>query len=140
MALSKKITLSNGVELNYHKVANVEVDKEKIKVRIYSFISKDFYMKALDKKELQLKQNELINEFDELNNKDKLTKTQENKVNKLVDEINNLAEEISKAAEFETYVILENVIEIPFIEDFSLSNIEKELLKTDDFKSARIVA
>ena len=140
MALLKKITLDNGVELNYHKVAGIEVNKEITKVRIYSFISKEFYTKALNKKELQLKQNELINEFDELNNKEKLTKAQETKVNKLVEEINNLANEINETAEFETYIILESVIEIPTIENFNLTSIEKELLKSDNFKSAKIVA
>ena len=140
MALSKKITLPNGVELNYHKVSNIEVNKESIKVKVHSFISKDTYNKSQQKSKMIEEQEKLVKEFDELNSKDKLTKAQTTKVNKLVEQINDLANDISNQLEYIQFVIVETIIEITFIENFSCSNIEKELLKTEQFKVAKIVS
>ena len=140
MALSQKITLPNGVELNYHKVSNIEVNKESIKVKVHSFISKDTYNKSQQKSKMIEEQEKLVKEFDELNSKDKLTKAQTTKVNKLVEQINDLANDISNQLEYIQFVIVETIIEIPFIENFSCSNIEKELLKTEQFKVAKIVS
>ena len=122
MALSKKITLPNGVELNYHKVSNIEVNKESIKVKVHSFISKDTYNKSQQKSKMIEEQEKLVKEFDELNSKDKLTKAQTTKVNKLVEQINDLANDISNQLEYIQFVIVETIIEIPFIENFSCSN------------------
>ena len=111
MALSKKITLPNGVELNYHKVSNIEVNKESIKVKVHSFISKDTYNKSQQKSKMIEEQEKLVKEFDELNSKDKLTKAQTTKVNKLVEQINDLANDISNQLEYIQFVIVETIIE-----------------------------
>ena len=140
MSLSKEIILANGVNLKYHVLANAEiVSNNKIRLAIHSFISKDYYELAIKKNNLIKEQEALTIEFNDLNEKEKLTKTQQTKIENLVSKINELADEINKCNNYIDYIILENFIEIPIKDSFNKEDLEKELLKTDLFKSARIV-
>lgn len=129
MAIKKDIVLPNGIKTNYHVISNIEVSKEKIIVYLDNFIDKSYYDLSCKRQELLDKQKELEAEFDTLNSKEKLTKTQQNKLEKLVTEINNIADEVENYKEYNKYVALTLSTEISFIDNFSEANIEKELKK-----------
>lgn len=129
MAIKKDIVLPNGIKTNYHVISNIEVSKEKIIVYLDNFIDKSYYDLSCKRQELLDKQKELEAEFDTLNSKEKLTKTQQTKLEKLVTEINNIADEVENYKEYNKYVVLTLSTEIPFIDKFSEANIEKELKK-----------
>lgn len=129
MAIKKDIVLPNGIKTNYHVISNIEVSKEKIIVYLDNFIDKSYYDLSCKRQELLDKQKELEAEFDTLNSKEKLTKTQQTKLEKLVTEINNIADEVENYKEYNKYVALTLSTEISFIDNFSEANIEKELKK-----------
>ena len=129
MAIKKDIVLPNGIKTNYHVISSIEVSNEKIAVFLDNFTDKSYYDLACKRQELLNKQKELEIEFDTLNNKDNLTKTQQTRLEKLVTEINNIADEVEKCKEYNKYVVLTLSTEIPFIDNFSEANIEKELKK-----------
>ena len=129
MAIKKDIVLPNGIKTNYHVISSIEVSNEKIVVFLDNFTDKSYYDLACKRQELLNKQKELEIEFDTLNNKDNLTKTQQTRLEKLVTEINNIADEVEKCKEYNKYVVLTLSTEIPFIDNFSEANIEKELKK-----------
>ena len=140
MALSKKIRLDNGLELNYHVIDIIETTSvNSIKVQLDSFISKEYYDKAIIK-DLKLKeQKDLIVKFNELASKEELTKSEQTKINRLQEKINKLADEIDNSNDYFNYVLIENIVELYDITGFSKQNIENELLKSDLFKNAEIV-
>lgn len=144
MALSKKITLPSGAELKYHVISLVEsstsADNYKTTIYVYSFTSKDIYKKAVEKDKLIKQQEELLKEFDELYSLDKLTKTQQTKINNLQNKINEIADSIDQAKDLINYVALETRVELPYQEDLSLDNLQKLLSESGTFKSATIVA
>lgn len=143
MALSKYIKLSNGLELNYHVVDIVEGNDEETKVVVQSFGDKKYYKEAMKKDTLLKEQNTLIEEFSDIYNsiedKENMTKLQQNKLNKLQNKINKLADDLSSCKDFSNYVLVETILTIDKLEDFSLSEIEKELLKTTMFENASSV-
>jgi hypothetical protein len=140
MALSKRITLENGIETGYHIVYALEtIDKSAIRVLLYSFKNKSIYETAMNKNKYTNEQTTLIDELEELNYKEELTKSEENKLKKLHEQINNLADKINECKEFREYILAEQVIVLSYSEDLSLDYIENELIKLDKFKSAKIV-
>lgn len=139
MALSKKIKTANGVELNYHVINHIIVNKEAIYLEIDSFTDKTYYNKAIKKQELIDNQEELIKSFNELNEKEDLTNTEKNKLDKYATQINELANEITEAKDYNNYVLGRINIQLPYSNDFSIASLEKDLLNTEQFKLARIV-
>ena len=129
MAIKADLTLSNGVKTNYHIISRIEVDKDKNIITVYldNFINKSYYDLSQKKQELLNKQQDKEKDFDILNNKEKLTKTQKTKLDDLAKEINDLANEISKYKDYYNYVTNTTFIEIPLIDNFSEENLEKEL-------------
>ena len=129
MAIKADLTLSNGVKTDYHIISRIEVDKDKNIITVYldNFINKYYYDLSQRKQELLNKQQDKEKDFDILNNKEKLTKTQKTKLDDLAKEINDLANEISKYKDYYNYVTNTTFIEIPLIDNFSEENLEKEL-------------
>lgn len=129
MAIENDLTLSNGIKTSYHIISKIEVDKDKNIITVYldNFINKSYYDLSQKKQELLNKQQDKEKDFDILNNKEKLTKTQKTKLDDLAKEINDLANEISKYKDYYNYVTNTTFIEIPLIDNFSEENLEKEL-------------
>ena len=129
MAIKADLTLSNGVKTDYHIISRIEVDKDKNIIIVYldNFINKSYYDLSHKKQELLNKQQDKEKDFDILNNKEKLTKTQKTKLDDLAKEINDLANDISKYKDYYNYVTNTTFIEIPLIDNFSEENLEKEL-------------
>lgn len=129
MAIKADLTLSNGVKTDYHTISRIEVDKDKNIITVYldNFINKSYYDLSQKKQELLNKQQDKEKDFDILNNKEKLTKTQKTKLDDLAKEINDLANEISNYKDYYNYVTNTTFIEIPLIDNFSEENLEKEL-------------
>lgn len=139
MALSKKVILPNGLELNYHVISIVESDLTDTKIKVDSFMSKDFYNKAMIKVSKEREQHDLIHQFDELANKSDLTEEEESNISKLQIKINKLADDINSASDYGEYVLGETFISLRNIDDFSIDNIENQILKSNEFKSAKRV-
>ena len=136
MAISKKLILDNGVESKYHIVSLVNSKfNEDIEVRVSSFISKDYYSKAI-------KQNTLIKEKLKLDEEIDVLLKDESKIEEafsLQTKSNELLNEISELPSFEEFITDNNTIYIPFKDGFDLDYIENELIKTDLFKNGKIV-
>lgn len=137
--LSLLVTLDNGIKLRCHtiNITNIKYNKD-IEVQVDSFVSKDFYLDALKKDNYKREQQIYINEFNILNNKAILTDDEKTKQTELFNKINELAKDIELSKNYSSYVLLSRTYIIPFIEDFSINSIEKELIKLDDFKKAEI--
>lgn len=137
MALIKKIILPNGLEPSYHTISSISVNTDKIEIELHSFISKEYYDRAIAKEQRIKEQNDLILEFDELNNKER-TKLEDKKLDKISSKINELADEIDSLKNYEDFVVSISKLEIPYMENFSTNNLEKELLNIEEFKLAKI--
>lgn len=139
MSLNKKIVLNNGLEYNYFSIGILEVSQEKIVVTLDCFKSENNFIKFKKKNELLRQQRELLKEFGPLSEKENLTKKEQEKLDELQNNINNLADKINELGDINNLVSATIKEEIPYIEDFSVPNIEKELLKTENFKLAKII-
>lgn len=139
MSLNKKIVLNNGLEYNYFSIGILEVSQEKIVVTLDCFKSENNFIKFKKKNELLRQQRELLKEFGPLSEKESLTKKEQEKLDELQNNINNLADKINELGDINNLVSATIKEEIPYIEDFSVPNIEKELLKTENFKLAKII-
>ena len=140
MALSKKIKLDNGIEVNYYVVNIIEtINSNSVKVQLDGFGHKNFYNKAIEKIIKLKEQKDLIQQFNEIASKEKLLKTDQTKLDKLQTKINNLADKIDNLIDYENYILTKEIIILNNIYDFSKENIEKELLNTELFKGAEIV-
>lgn len=139
MSLNKKIVLNNGLEYNYFSIGILEVSQEKIVVTLDCFKSENNFIKFKKKNELLRQQKELLKEFGPLSEKESLTKKEQEKLDELQNNINNLADKINELGDINNLVSATIKEEIPYIEDFSVPNIEKELLKTENFKLAKII-
>lgn len=139
MSLNKKIVLNNGLEYNYFNIGILNVSQERIEVVLDCFKSENNYRLFKKKNELLSKQQELLKEFNPLSEKEKLTKKDKEKLDSLQEQINSIADKINELGDTSNLVSATIKEEIPFIEDFSVSNVEKELLKTETFKLAKII-
>ena len=139
MSLNKKIILDNGQEFNYFNIGIINVSQEKIEVIIDCFKSEENYEKFRTKNNLLNEQKDLLKEFNPLSEKEKLTKKNKERLDELQKLINNIADKINELGDISNLVSATLKKEIPYIEDFSLINIEKELLKTETFKLAKII-
>ena len=139
MSLNKKIVLNNGLEYNYFSIGILEVSQEKIVVTLDCFKSENNFIKFKKKNELLRQQKELLKEFGPLSEKESLTKKEQEKLDELQNKINGLADAINKLGDTNNLVSATIKEEIPYIEDFSVPNIEKELLNTENFKLAKII-
>lgn len=139
MALKLKIKVPNGIELNYHIISNISIDKDKIKIKLDSFLSDKYYKTAIIKKNLIKSQNSLIEELNTLSNNDIVSRDKDKKIEKLKTKINDLYNQIKEAKDYDNYVLGNINIEIPYIENISIEAIEQELLNTKQFKLAQII-
>lgn len=139
MALKLKIKVPNGIELNYHVISILDIDKDKIKIKLDSFLSDKYYKAAITKKNLIKSQDSLIEELNTLSNNDIISKSKDKKMEKLKEEINDLYNQIQEAKDYDSYVLGNINIEIPYIEDISIASIEQELLNTKQFKLAQVI-
>ena len=139
MSLNKKIVLDNGQEFNYFNTGILNISQEKIEVVLDCFKTEENYKKFKEKNELMNKQKELLKEFSPLSEKEKLTKKDKERLNELQTEINSIADRITELGDTSNLVSAVLKEEIPYIEDFSVLNVEKELLKTENFKLAKII-
>ena len=139
MSLNKNIVLDNGQEYNYFNLGILNISQEKIEVVLDCFKSENNFKLFKEKNKLLLEQKELLKEFNPLSEKEKLTKKNKERLDELQKQINDLAKKIDDLVDTNNLVSATIKEEIPFIEDFSVLNIEKELLKTETFKLAKII-
>lgn len=139
MSLNKKILLDNGQEFNYFSIGILEVSQEKIKVVLNCFKTEKVFNSFKEKFNLLKEQKLLLEQFIPLSEKEKLTKKEQDTLNTLQKEINDLANKIDKIGSDSKLISATIKEEIPYIEDFSIPNIEKELLNTETFKLAKII-
>lgn len=139
MSLNKKIVLNNGLEYNYFNIGILNVSQERIEVVLDCFKSENNYRLFKKKNELLRQQKELLKEFSPLTEKEKPTKKEQEKLDELQNKINSLADAINELGDTNNLVSATIKEEIPYIEDFSVPNIEKELLNTENFKLAKII-
>ena len=139
MSLNKKIVLDNGQEFNYFNIGILNISQEQIEVVLDCFKTENNLKLFKEKNYLINKQKELLKEFNDLSEKEKQTKKDKEKLDELQNQINNLAEEINKLGNTDN--LISGIIKekIPYIENFSIANIEEELLKTENFESAKII-
>lgn len=139
MSLNKKIVLDNGQEFNYFNIGILNVSQEKIEVVLDCFKTETNYKLFKEKNKLLNEQKELLKRFDSLYRKEKQTKKEKETLDELQNQINNLADKINELGDTSNLVSAIIKEEIPYIEDFSIINVEKELLKTENFKLAKII-
>jgi hypothetical protein len=135
MAISKKLSLDNGVEMKYHIISLITTEYNKdITVEVVSFISKDYYLKAIEQNNLIIEKDKIDKEIKEAFDIDDLDKALQ-----LQDESNNLFIRIGELQPFDTYIIQTNILHIPYKDGFTLEYIENELVKDGLFKNGKIV-
>ena len=139
MSLNKKLIVDNGQEYNYFNIGIINVSQEKIEVIFDCFKSEENFKKFKEKNRLLKEQNKLLKEFSPLSEKEKLTKKDKEKLDELQNQINDLANKINELGDTTNLVSATLKEEIPYIENFSILNIEKELIKTEKFKLAKII-
>ena len=131
MSIVKKQDFANGITVNYHVISKLEITNEQITVYLDSFVDSEHFNLAIKRNNLLNEQKELENQYDSLINLENPTKTQQNKLTKVVDKLNTLADEIANCKDYSNYIANTAYVSIPFIDNFSVSNIEKELKKLD---------
>jgi len=135
MAISKKLSLDNGVEMKYHTVSLITAEYNKdIIVEVVSFISKEYYLKAIEQNNLIIEKDKIDKELSEAFEKGDLEKAL-----KLQDKSNSLFVKIDGLQPFDTYIIQTNILHIPYKDGFTLEYIENELVKDGLFKNGKIV-
>ena len=139
MSLHKKVILDNGQEFNYFKIGTLNIFSDKIEVVLDCFKTEEVFESFKKRIKCLKEQKLLVKEFETLSKKEKPTKKEKEKLDELQNKINDLASEIDSIGAEENLISATLREEIPFIEDFSELNIEKELLNTRYFKLAKII-
>ena len=135
MAISKKLSLDNGIETKYHIVSliNAEYNKD-IDVTVLSFISKEYYQKALEQNTLIAKKNEVDKEMENAFNFGNIEKAM-----KLQEESDSLFNKIQSSKAFNEYVVSTNVVTIPYQDGITLPFIEQVLVTNGIFINGKII-
>lgn len=129
MAINKEIILDNQAKITYIIIGSFTVTpNEVIDIELHGFTSIDYYNKALLRTKLIKEQDVLVQELNQLSDIN-----DEERIEKLSKDINNLAEEINKTNAYEDYLVGKLKIQIPYIKDFSIENMESEILKLKIF-------
>ena len=143
MALSKKIILDNGMEINYHIIAMVSSysDKPITTLYVHSFTSKEVYKKAIKKYKLIEEQQKLIVEFQELAKIEEPSDIEKTKLDKLQTKINKLADKIEVCVDYKECIANEFIENISYQDNLSIENLQEILKKeSSNFNLATTVA
>ena len=121
--------------MKYHTVSLITAEYNKdIIVEVVSFISKEYYLKAIEQNNLIIEKDKIDKELSEAFEKGDLEKAL-----KLQDKSNSLFVKIDGLQPFDTYIIQTNILHIPYKDGFTLEYIENELVKDGLFKNGKIV-
>lgn len=132
MAIKKKIKLNNGAEINYLVINNVVVmSNQQIQLEIHGFKSEEIYNEAIKKVNKIKEQEELIAKFNDLISQENYS---EDESVELSNQINSIANEIASLKNYEDYILKRFNITIDYIENYSMSDLEKTVLKLKDLK------
>lgn len=132
MAIKKKIKLNNGAEINYLVINNVVVmSNQQIQLEIHGFKSEEIYNEAIKKINKIKEQEELIAKFNDLISQENYS---EDESVELSNQINSIANEIVSLKNYEDYILKRFNVTIDYIENYSMSDLEKTVLKLKDLK------
>lgn len=132
MAIKKKIKLNNGAEINYLVINNVVVmSNQQIQLEIHGFKSEEIYNEAIKKVNKIKEQEELIAKFNDLISQENYS---EDESVELSNQINSIANEIASLKNYEDYILKRFNVTIDYIENYSISDLEKTVLKLKDLK------
>ena len=132
MAIKKKIKLNNGAEINYLVINNVVVmSNQQIQLEIHGFKSEEIYNEAIKKVNKIKEQEELIAKFNDLISQENYS---EDESIELSNQINSIANEIASLKNYEDYILKRFNVTIDYIENYSMSDLEKTVLKLKDLK------
>ncbi len=140
MALSKKIILDNGVEYNIFKVGIIQADiSTGIKVVLDCFRNETVYDLYKERHQLLDEQETLLTKFNKLESREELTNKEKEKLAELQNEINSKADRINEIGPDNELIAGTLEITIPYVENLSVANIQKELTKVGELKLAKII-
>lgn len=132
MAIKKKIKLNNGAEINYLVINNVVVmSNQQIQLEIHGFKSEEIYNEAIKKVNKIKEQEELIAKFNDLISQENYS---DDESVELSNQINSIANEIASLKNYEDYILKRFNVTIDYIENYSMSDLEKTVLKLKDLK------
>lgn len=138
MAISKKVKLDNGINLTYHTINTIFIRDNSIDIILDSFMSKKYFDLATKRDKLLQEQKQYNTKFNELYLAD-LSEKEEKELDKLAKKINEIANKIDECNYYNDFVLARQNINVPFISDFSIKNIEEYLLTLDEFKDSEII-
>lgn len=136
MALSKKITLDNGIETNYHVIKEVHYNflESKTIVKIDSYVSEDV-------RNNHKKVKETSDSIDKLSTQ--AIKAQNESNYELLESLNSKISDLMttyQSISNKNYIAGTSKISLDYIpEDISLAGLYKELKKTEEFSKAKKV-
>lgn len=136
MALSKKITLDNGIETNYHVIKEVHYNflENKTIVKIDSYVSEDV-------RNNHKKVKETADSIDKLSAQ--AIKAQNESNYELLESLNAKIADLMttyQSISNKNYIAVTSKISLDYIpEDISLTGLYKELKKTEEFSKAKKV-
>lgn len=140
MALSKKIILDNGVEYNIFKIGIIQADiSTGIKVVLDCFRNETVYDLYKERHQLLDEQETLLTKFNKLESREELTNKEKEKLAELQNEINSKADRINEIGPDNELIAGTLEITIPYVENLSVANIQKELTKVGELKLAKII-
>lgn len=138
MAISKKVKLDNGINLTYHTINTIFIRDNSIDIILDSFMSKKYFDLATKRNKLLQEQKQYNTKFNELYLAD-LSEKEEKELDKLAKKINEIANKIDECDYYNDFVLARQNINVPFMSDFSIKNIEEYLLTLDEFKDSEII-
>lgn len=138
MAISKKVKLDNGINLTYHTINTIFIRDNSIDIILDSFMSKKYFDLATKRDKLLQEQKQYNTKFNELYLAD-LSEKEEKELDKLAKKINEIANKIDECDYYNDFVLARQNINVPFMSDFSIKNIEEYLLTLDEFKDSEII-
>ena len=138
MAISKKVKLDNGINLTYHTINTIFIRDNSIDIVLDSFMSKKYFDLATKRNKLLQEQKQYNTKFNELYLAD-LSEKEEKELDKLAKKINEIANKIDECDYYNDFVLAKQNINVPFMSDFSIKNIEEYLLTLDEFKDSEII-
>jgi hypothetical protein len=134
MALKKEIIFDNGVNVNYHRVDEINVDNKnkKLKVSVISYTDNTYRQKEINNLTNKDRYDELLNLIMQENQKSEDIRDID-QIKQWSDEANNL---ISEFREDINLSVLKRDFEFNEVNDFSMSNVYTLLKGIDIFKDA----
>ena len=140
MALSKKIIFDNGVDYNIFTIGIIQADiSTGIKVVLDCFRNETVYGLYKERHQLLDEQETLLTKFNKLESREELTNKEKEKLAELQNEINSKADRINEIGPDNELIAGTLEITIPYVENLSVANIQKELTKLGELKLAKII-